>query len=262
MDENLPDDAPVASIPAATVVIFRNSMAGKGPPELLMVTRSKNLVFAGGMAVFPGGRIDAADYALATQISPGSDNETAAAKIAALRETLEETGLVIAVNETVSATDARRARALLLKETALAPVLKTFGWTLNLKALVPFARWSPKFRHERSFDTHFYLYDIGTGAVDIAVDATENTHLFWISAANALAKADAGEMSVIFPTRRNLERLAQFGTFADARRHAAQFPVRTITPRMEERDGVCVLTIPTDLGYPITEETITSATRG
>lgn len=212
--------------------------------------------------MFPGGRIDEADRTLAAQIAPTLDPEQAAACIAAMRETLEETGLAIAVNETVSADQAVQARAMLLHEIALGPVLEKFGWTMRLEALVPFARWSPKFRHERSFDTYFYLYDIGTGAVEIAVDATENTHLFWISAADALAKADAGEISVIFPTRRNLERLAQFDDFAAAKVHADAIPVRTITPKIEERGGEQVLTIPGDLGYPVTEETITSATRG
>ena len=44
-------------IPAATVVIFRHAPDG-GPPEILMTIRSREMVFAGGMAVFPGGRVD------------------------------------------------------------------------------------------------------------------------------------------------------------------------------------------------------------
>ena len=54
-------------IPAATVVIFRNAPAG-GPPEILMTIRSREMVFAGGMAVFPGGRVDPADFDLGAQI--------------------------------------------------------------------------------------------------------------------------------------------------------------------------------------------------
>ena len=249
------------TIPAATVVIFRNDPAG-GPPQLLMVTRSRNMSFAGGMAVFPGGRIDPADRDLAPRIAPQLDETQGAAMIAAMRETLEETGLVIAVKEAVSAAEAADARAMLLETVALAPVLDRFGWTLDLSRLVYFARWWPRFRHERSFDTHFYLYDIGTGAVDIAVDATENTRLFWTSAADALAAADRGEIAVIFPTRRNLERLATFADFRAAKAHAEATPVRTITPQIEDREGGRVLTIPGDLGYPVTEEEIGSAMRG
>jgi hypothetical protein len=67
---------------------------------------------------------------------------------------------------------------------------------------------------------------------------------------------------VIYPTRRNLERLAQFGDFAAALAHVAQFPARMITPFMEEREGERWLTIPEDAGYPITSEPVTSAMRG
>jgi 8-oxo-dGTP pyrophosphatase MutT (NUDIX family) len=55
--------APREGIPAATIIIFRNSPSG-GPPEVLMTVRSRNMTFAGGMAVFPGGRVDPADYEL------------------------------------------------------------------------------------------------------------------------------------------------------------------------------------------------------
>ena len=50
-------------IPAATLVLFRE--VADGAPELLMVERGRALAFAGGALVFPGGRIDAADAALA-----------------------------------------------------------------------------------------------------------------------------------------------------------------------------------------------------
>jgi hypothetical protein len=66
-------------------------------------------------------------------------------------------------------------------------VLEAFGWQLALDRLTPFARWLPKHRAPRIFDTRFYIADLGTGAVDVAVDATENTHLFWASARGAAA---------------------------------------------------------------------------
>ncbi len=114
----------------------------------------------------------------------------------------------------------------------------------------------------RIFDTRFYLVDLGTGAVDLAVDATENTGLFWTTARDALAAADRGELSVIFPTRRNLERLAQFDSFAEAKADAEAHEIRTIIPQVDERDGRQALTIPTDLGYPMTVEWLDRATRG
>jgi 8-oxo-dGTP pyrophosphatase MutT (NUDIX family) len=182
--------------------------------------------------------------------------------VAAVRETLEETGLVIGIGQSASDAEARRARAMLLDHGELAPVLGAMGWTLELDALVPFARWHPKNeRLPRVFDTRFYLADLGTGAVELEIDATENTHLFWTSAAGALEAAERGDLSVIYPTRRNLERLAQFSSFADARLHAEGIPVRTITPWMEERAGQRWLAIPADAGYPIDGEPLTSAHR-
>ncbi|MDP9057445.1 MAG: NUDIX domain-containing protein [Pseudomonadota bacterium] len=244
--------------PAATVVIFRLASPGQ-PPELLMVQRAKNMRFAGGAAVFPGGRVDEADRILAGELL-GGDLDEAAARIAAIRETLEETGLAICIDRPVTGSEAAQARQMLLANGELAPVLAHMGWRIMPDVLTPFARWCP--RHEGSFDTRFYLADLGTGAVDITVDQTENTHLFWATAADALAMADRGEISVIFPTRRNLERLALFGSFAAARAQALAHPVRMISPATIEKDGVQWLTIPDDQGYPVTRQTLATAKRG
>ena len=87
-------DTGAHGIPAATVVIFRNAPQG-GPPEILMTIRSREMVFAGGMAVFPGGRVDPADFDLGASMGGPLDPDEAAHQVAVVRETLEETGLVI-----------------------------------------------------------------------------------------------------------------------------------------------------------------------
>ena len=254
----------ITTVPAATVVIFRHAPAG-GPPEMLMLQRAKAMRFAGGAAVFPGGRIDTADRELALALS-GADApdpqalEEAAARIAAIRETLEETGLVIGLDHPVSGEEAASARALLLADGALAPVVKQLGWRLAPERLVSFSRWCPDW--DGAFDTRFYLADLGTGAVEIAVDATENTRLFWISAADALRAADAGEISALYPTRRNLERLAQFSSFAETRAHAEAIPPHIITPQKIEREGEIWLTIPEGLGYPVLGQPLDTVRRG
>jgi len=231
-----------------------------------MTVRAKAMTFAGGMAVFPGGRVDDADRPLAEALAaPGLDEEALddlAGRIAAVRETIEETGLVIGIDRAVSQDEARAARELLVEHGALAPVLEGNGWSLALDTLTYFARWRPKHRHLKIFDTRFFLADLGTGAVEIAVDATENTHMFWISASDALARADAGELSVIFPTRRNLERLAQHDEFKAIRRDALAHPIEPVTPWLEERDGTKYLTIPGHLGYPVTQEKLDGQWRG
>ena len=66
---------------------------------------------------------------------------------------------------------------------------------------------------------------------------------------------------VIRITRRNLERLAEFATFADARAQAEAIPVKTITPWMEDRGGEPWLMIPDDAGYPVPGEPLSSAAR-
>ena len=258
------DEAPPAT-PAATVVIFRNDPA-RGAPQLLMVERSASMNFAGGAAVFPGGRVDDADRVLAaTLAAPGVDDETLddlAGRVAAVRETIEETGLVVGIDRAVEHAEALAARAFLCEQGALAPVLERHGWSLRLDDLTYFARWRPKHRHMRVFDTRFYLADLGTGAVDLLVDDTENTHLFWASAAEALDLADTGKIKIIFPTRRNLERLAGFASFAEARAHVEATPVQTITPFLEQRDGAPWLSIRADAGYPVTGEPMESVARG
>lgn len=249
--------------PAATLVIFRRDAAG-GAPQILMVERSTAMKFAGGAAVFPGGRVDDADRELAIALG-GSDEDAIdelAARVAAVRETLEETGLVVGIRQRPTLEEARRAREILLAEGLLERALTAMGWELDLDALVPFARWRPKHRHLRVYDTRFYMADLGTGAVDLLVDATENTRLFWTGAAEALDHADNGRISVIFPTRRNLERLAQFGSFDEAVAHVERYPSRMITPFVTEESGAKWLRIPGDAGYPVTGEVLESASRG
>lgn len=255
--ENPPD-----GIPAATVVIFRNGSDG-GPPEILMTIRSRNMVFAGGMAVFPGGRVDPEDFELAGRIETSLPHDEAAHQIAVVRETLEETGLAIGLAGEVTAAKAHAARERLLNVGSLAPVLEEYDWSLDLSQLTPFARWFPKNeRIPRVYDTRFYLANLGTGAVEIEADLSENTHLFWTTAQGALDSAETGDIKIIFPTRRNLERLALFGSFDEAKAQADAIPVRTITPYMAEAEGKTWLNIGEDLGYPVTGEPFDTVMRG
>ena len=253
--------APIAqrAIPAATVIVFRHDPAG-GAPQLLMLERGAHMRFAAGASVFPGGRIDPQDRALAASLGPGLAADDAAARVAAIREALEETGLLLGVSESVSAETASAARALLFELGALAPVLDRFALSLELDRLVPFARWCPHW--ERAFDTHFYLADLGTGAVAVAEDGTETARLYWSSAAATLALIEAGVVSAIFPTICNLQRLAGFANFAKACDQARAFPPRLIQPWKETVDGTDYLCIPHDAGYPTDRHPLDRIMRG
>mgnify|MGYP000500914941 CR=1 FL=1 len=146
---------------------------------------------------------------------------------------------------------------------ALAPVLDEFGWRLDLKQITPFARWFPKNENiARVYDTRFYLANLGTGAVEVSIDQSENTQLFWTSAQGALDAAERGEIKLIFPTRRNLERLALFASYEEARAQAEAIPVRTIMPQIVEEGGKAWLTILGDAGYPVTAELLENVARG
>lgn len=80
-----PEDVPIR--PAATVVLLREVHAEL---EVLLLQRNTALVFGGDHWVFPGGRIDAADFSVG---APG--DWQSAARQAAIRETHEEAGLDI-----------------------------------------------------------------------------------------------------------------------------------------------------------------------
>lgn len=234
------------AIPAATLIVLRDRP--KGPPDILMVERAAAMAFAGGALVFPGGRIDAGDRAMA--MAMGDDN--LAPRLAAIRETIEEAGIAIGIDGDVESM--RRVLAGGAPLAELAPVDPT--------PLVPYARWRPDHVPVRVFDTHFFLARLPETAPEARVDATENSRVLWTTAADALAAADRGEATLLFPTRRVLERLAEHGDSDAAFASAARWPVRTITPWVETRGDGEWICIPDDLGYPVTAEPASRAVRG
>jgi 8-oxo-dGTP pyrophosphatase MutT (NUDIX family) len=242
-------------IPAATLVLMR--AREDGPPDLLMTERTSAMVFAGGALVFPGGRVDAEDHAAAADYAVPD----AAARIAAIRETIEETGLAPGVVPAPDAATVDALRAGLAAGRPLPALLAERGLALDLDALTPFARWCPNFRETRRFDTLFFLAEAPADAPEAIVAEAEAVRAFWASAAEILAEVEAGRAFVIFPTRRNLERLARFGSIAEARADAVLHPVTKITPWIGEVDGAPHVCIPEGIGYPVTSEPLETARR-
>ncbi|MEW4467098.1 NUDIX domain-containing protein [Parasphingorhabdus sp. JC815] len=247
-------------IPASTLVIFRDQ-EGAAAPDLLMVERSAKMAFAAGAAVFPGGRVDDADYDFAATLGH-DDVDEYAARIAAIRESIEETGIAVGVEGDLQARRVTEAREALHDGTILSEICNQFDWQLRLEKLVPFTRWCPPFAEKRVFDTRFYMIAHDDHAAEATVDETENYNLFWSSAQGVLEKAEAGEVKIIFPTKRNLERLAQFNSFAEAAEHSRQHPVSLVSPTVEKRDDGTHLCIPEGIGYPITSEPMDAVQRG
>ena len=179
------------------------------------------MAFAAGALVFPGGP-DRRRRSSATAALFGSD----AARVAAIRETIEETGLAPGLVPPPDAGVAAALRAGLDAEAPFAPLLDAHGLAIDGEALIPFARWCPNFRETRRFDTIFFLAEAPADAPAPAASAREAVRAFWASAADILAEVEAGRAHVIFPTRRNLERLARFASFAEARADARAPPRR------------------------------------
>ena len=201
-------------IPAATLVLFRET--GTGHAEHLFVERAATMKFAAGAIVFPGGRVEPGDRRFA-EAFPNFDADDAAARICAIRESIEEGGIGAGLSPAPDLAITERLRAGLEAGTVFSDLLAAEHLDLDLDALVPFARWRPNFPEARVFDTRFYLARVAADAPAARVDETENVRVFWATAQRVLDLADAGEVSIIFPTRRNLERLAALPVRAPTR---------------------------------------------
>jgi 8-oxo-dGTP pyrophosphatase MutT (NUDIX family) len=244
-------------IPAATLVLMRQPASG--PAEVLMMERPGHMAFAAGALVFPGGRIEDQDRSAAASLADGS--EIAAAKIASIRETLEESGVAAGFASTPDGDAARRIRKGLLAGAEFERLLREAGAALDLDALVPFARWCPNFKETRRFDALFFLAQAPADAPEPQPQAGEAVRVFWATAEQTLRELDLGNAHAIFPTRRNLERLALFASFEQAKADAEAHEVRTITPWVERRGGRDWVCIPEDAGYPVTAEPLETARR-
>ena len=244
------------AIPAATLVVMRESAVG--PPQLLMVERTAAMAFAGGALVFPGGRIDDGDRALAATFAEAE----AAARIAAIRETLEESGVPVGVEPVPGDDLAWQLQDDLLAGGRFGEIVASHGLDLRLDALTLFARWKPAFHQARIFDTLFFIAAAPAGDWQLRPQEGECESVEWLSAAEVLDRISRGEASAIFPTVRNLERLAQFDSISAARADALAHPVETITPWLGDHDGEPHLFIPEGLGYPVTREPLASVRRG
>jgi 8-oxo-dGTP pyrophosphatase MutT (NUDIX family) len=238
------------AIPAATLILVRERAGG--PPELLMVERSEGMAFAAGALVFPGGRIDAADRQMAAD----------AAAVAAIREAIEETAVPVGLAPVPDRASALELQHELASGSDFADLLKQRTIGLDIAQLTPFARWVPQFHAVRRFDTLFFVAEASAGAWEPRVIEGECAGAFWLTAADALEREERGEARLIFPTRRNLERLAQHSTFEAIRADALAHPVEPVTPWVEERGGEKFITIPTHLGYPVTQERLDGLWRG
>ena len=242
------------AIPAATLVVWRDSPSG---PEILVVERSARMAFAAGAIVFPGGRIDDSDRALARSL--GQPDE--AAKITAIRETIEESGVVAGLKGPADPAAGLRLQQELLGGADFAELIARRGLRIDWEALTPFARWMPAFKHARRFDTLFYLVKAPEGAWNPNPQPGECVSAEWANPTELLDRIERGDASAIFPTKRNLERLAGHQNLEAALADAKAHSLDTIIPWIEEIEGEPHVRIPDDRGYPVISEPLKTAFR-
>jgi 8-oxo-dGTP pyrophosphatase MutT (NUDIX family) len=242
------------AIPAATLIVVRDRDGAA--PELLMVERAQGMAFAAGALVFPGGRIDEQDRTLAALIG------WEASAVTAIRETVEETGVPAGLSPPPERAAALELQQALVVDQPLQGLLDSRGLQLDGSAVTPFARWVPKFHAVRRFDTLFYVARCPNGEWEPSIIAGECSAAEWVSAAEVLEREQRGGARLIFPTRRNLERLALHSTFEQIRADALAHPIEPITPWVEQHDGEGFITIPDNLGYPVTRERLEGLWRG
>ena len=242
------------AIPAATLIAVRDRPGA--PPQLLMVERAEGMAFAAGAMVFPGGRIDAADREMASALG------IEGAAIAALRETIEETAIPVGLTPVPDRATCLELQQALVADQSFGALLDAAGLALDPAALTAFARWVPKFHAVRRFDTLFYAAEAPEIDWLPSVIEGECAGAAWVGAAEVLEREERGEARLIFPTRRTLERLAQHSSFAEIRADALAHRIDPVTPWVEEVDGEKFITIPDDLGFPVTRERLDGLWRG
>jgi len=242
-------NTPVDPRLAATLILIRETAAQ--PLQTLMVKRHQDIKFAGGAIVFPGGRVDSTDHALADR-----DNEDAL-KIAAIRETFEESGILLACHAATGAAVtkvvadrvlAKYRSALCNGEITFAAMLDEESLVAATDTLVPFARWITPPSRPKRFDTHFFLAGYSDDQ-DADHDGGEITEAIWISPHELLAAAIDGQYKLVFATRMNVERLAAFGTVEQVLDAIRSTPVVTVQPETIETPEGKRIRIPADAGY-------------
>ncbi|AWT44598.1 MULTISPECIES: NUDIX hydrolase [Streptomyces] len=250
---------PVAARRAATVMLLRDTDGG---PAVHMLRRRASMAFAGGAYAYPGGGVDPRDDDhLVRWAGPtrawwaerlGVDDETEAQAIvcAAVRETYEEAGVLLAgptpdtvVGDTTGADWEADRAALVARETSFAEFLDRRGLVLRSDLLGAWTRWiTPEFEPRR-YDTWFFVASLPAGQRTRNASG-EADRTVWIRPRDAADGYDKGELLMMPPTIATLRQLTPYATAAEA---LAAAPARDLTPVLAQArlvDGEVVLSWP------------------
>lgn len=267
---------PTSPRPAATIVLLRDSSEGL---QTLLLRRSTQLANLAGTYVFPGGKLehtdsDAASLALLDQEpevlqralgEPDLDSSMATGlHVAALREALEECGLLLAQSARSGAPpDAPRARALLGQGQGFSQVLQSLGLRLATQALVPWSRWITPVAPvlpTRRFDTRFFIAQAPAHQQALH-DNSETTASLWCTPRTALEHYRDGQIDLIPPQIMSLAHLSRYTSVSEALAAARGKRPPTILPANSVEDGMLCLSYPGDARHPVHERALPGPTR-
>jgi 8-oxo-dGTP pyrophosphatase MutT (NUDIX family) len=258
----------VTPAPAATVVVVRDAANG---PEVLLVQRHRATAFMGGAFVFPGGRVEPSDGddAIVARVNgldvacaertlgePGLGALACAIFVAAIRETVEEAGVLL----TAARADAAAARAALAGGASFASVAAERDLRFECARLVPLSRWITPAVERKRFDARFFLTKVAADE-QASHDAHETVASRWMRPSDGIAAHLAGEIDLPPPTLRTLELLAPHASadaMVDAAR-AAKPPL--VRPVFRDLSGQWILALPGDAEHPEKTPVIEGTTR-
>jgi glyoxylase-like metal-dependent hydrolase (beta-lactamase superfamily II)/8-oxo-dGTP pyrophosphatase MutT (NUDIX family) len=218
--------------PAATLILLRPGSQG---PEVLMIQRTKSAVFLGGAYVFPGGAIDAADSdPRVLKRVVGLSGEAADARlgipnalayyVAAIRESFEEAGVLLAANADGSLIDAAHAESLHShRQSSFVELLERENLFIPAGRLAYFGHWITAPGRSRRFDARFFVALAPEGQ-EGSHDQNEAMHQVWVRPGEALERSARGEIELVFATQTTLKELGRFESPALAFEHAASLP--------------------------------------
>jgi 8-oxo-dGTP pyrophosphatase MutT (NUDIX family) len=266
--------AELVPLPAATVAIVRDAHGGM---EVLLLQRNFRSGFVAGVHLFPGGALDEGDGAAeAATLCCGLDDRAAsrllalqtgglAYWVAAIRESFEEAGILLACDERgklVSLADERVSERFLLHRRAInagerdfISMLNDEGLRLAADRLTFFGHWITPVGAPRRYDTRFFLAAAPEGQEPLH-DSLETIGHVWVRPAAALDRQRNGEFKMRTPTVHTLKRFADYGTVESLHKAIGQGEIPAILARIA-RDGRRLL--PGDAGY---EEAVGERARG
>lgn len=247
---------------ASTILLLRDSAAVPVEIEIFMMVRHYEIDFNAGALVFPGGSVDKGDQEIIADpaLYSGGEGLDAAAlsfRVAAIRETFEESGILLArpkgskaLVDAVRAGEIEAAHRADLCDSKIGfqKVLTDNGLMLALDELVPYAHWITPEGMPKRFDTWFFLAAAPPEQVG-AHDGKESTDSIWVSPREALEGGGNGRFKLPFPTTRNLIRLGKQANVQAALDDSRGKAVVTVMPVMTMLNGGRQLRIPLEAGY-------------